>query len=91
MSRIFGWDAIVEALSDGRPDAAKSIFEDVISSERYDAYEDGREAGRAGASDPITCELEEAKVLLLRSERAEAMIHLERALGGEFIGRLVQP
>lgn len=90
MSRIFGWDAIVEAMADGRPEAAKSIFEDLISDERDDAYEDGREAGRAGRDDPIACALEEAKVLLLRNDRAEALIQLERALGGEFIGRLVQ-
>ena len=91
MSRVYGWDAIVEAFKDGRPEAAKTIFDDVISTERDDAYEDGRAAGRAGPAHPITCELEDAKVLLLRNDRAEALIHLERALGSEFIGRLVQP
>lgn len=91
MSRVDRWDAIVEAFKDGRPEAARAIFEGMIAEERGDAYDDGRKAGRAGPGHPITCALEEAKILLLRNGRAEALIHLERALGSEFIGRLVQP
>lgn len=36
-------------------------------------------------------ELEFARAELFSGRRAEALIHLERALGGDFIGRLATP
>lgn len=35
-------------------------------------------------------ELEEARADLFIGRRAEGLIHLERALGGDFVGRIVQ-
>lgn len=35
-----------------------------------------------------TVELEEARAELMSGRRGEALIHLERALGGDFVGRL---
>lgn len=39
-------------------------------------------------SDIDSTELEEARAELMSGRRGEALIHLERALGGDFVGRL---
>lgn len=89
MSRGARWAAIVAALRDGRDERALGLFEELLREERDDAYQDGLHDGRDDRREE-TCDpdLDEAKACLRRGNRTEGLIHLERALGPDFIGLL---
>ncbi|WP_296580100.1 hypothetical protein [Xanthobacter sp.] len=90
MSRGARWEKIVAALRDGRDETALGIFEELLREERDDAYQDGRDDGRDDrCEEPFDPDLDEAKACLRRGNRAEGLIHLERALGSDFLGLLM--
>ncbi len=89
MSRGARWAAIVAALRDGRDERTLGLFEELLREERDDAYQDGLHDGRDDRhEEPFDPDLDEAKTCLRRGNRAEGLIHQERALGPDFIGRL---
>lgn len=90
MSRGARWAAIVAALRDGRDERAFGLFEELLREERDDAYQDGLHDGRDDRhQEPFDPDLDEAKACLRRGNRAEGLIHLERALGSDFLGLLM--
>lgn len=93
MSRLDDFDAIAEALHDGCEEEAKRMFLDLVREVERKGYEEGLQDLRETflCDEEEVFDLEEAKVLLRRGDRAEALIYLERFLGADFVGLLVRP
>lgn len=61
---------------------------DEINSEMFDAVGDALRSISAITCFPEGADLDTARDWLRRGNRAEAMVHIERALGSDFIGTL---